>query len=145
WKHPGVDKVAYDEACRRRSSRCLWENHRIKTVEDTLTISSRRTVVARKPHTLNPSGVSRQNCGCRLCQRDRNELRCKNPGVCIETAKMLINSISTKLNPLIESGETLSLTEEEQDLNNSTIESDECKIFEPDMVLNKVENGFRIF
>ncbi|KAJ7760867.1 hypothetical protein DFH07DRAFT_740445 [Mycena maculata] len=69
----------------------------------------------RKPHTVNSSGIGRKNCGCVLCYRDRTQLDCAHPGKCIETAKMLIDSIFAKWNPAIpdlDLCEELSLTEE---------------------------------
>jgi hypothetical protein len=76
WKHPAVRKSDYDHACRRQAATCLRSNHKVRSVEDALTIATRRTTVQRKPHTINPSGIGRQNCGCRSCQRDRVELGC---------------------------------------------------------------------
>ncbi|KAK7016652.1 hypothetical protein R3P38DRAFT_2542022 [Favolaschia claudopus] len=91
WKHPGLRKSQYDQVARRHAIDCLRSNHKIRTVEDTMVIASRRTIVAQKPHTVNNSGIARQNCGCVSCRRDRDELGCKNPGKCIDTAQALIN------------------------------------------------------
>ncbi|KAK7045288.1 hypothetical protein R3P38DRAFT_2490321, partial [Favolaschia claudopus] len=145
WRHPGVNKTAYETACRRRSSACLRLKHGIQTVEQTLMLASRRTVVANRPHSINPSGIARQNCACPSCRRDRNELGCTNPGICIETAKMLMNCICPKWNPTTPSGTTSALHENEITLNKTPIEIDEPKAFDPDITLWNLQDGFRIF
>ncbi|KAK7026949.1 hypothetical protein R3P38DRAFT_2413198, partial [Favolaschia claudopus] len=99
WRHPGVRKEDYDNACRRRACECLRSNHGVRTVEDVLVIATRRTLDLGKPHTANPSGISRQNCVCVLCRRDREELRCKNPGKCINVANLLIGCLHPKWRP----------------------------------------------
>ncbi|KAJ7856320.1 hypothetical protein B0H13DRAFT_1641529, partial [Mycena leptocephala] len=95
---------------------CLRLNHGVRIVRDALTIASRKTVITRKPHIVNPSRIGRMKCGCPSCHQDRTILGCKNPGQCIETAKMLINSILPKWNPTIDNldlNQELALTNEE--------------------------------
>ncbi|KAJ7809341.1 hypothetical protein B0H14DRAFT_2379808 [Mycena olivaceomarginata] len=102
WKHP----------CRRDSARCLRVKHNVRSVRD--------TTVARKPHQVNPSGIGRKNCGCPSCYQDRSLFSCVHPGQCIETAKMLIDSILPKWNPNMPNHDLcddLALTDEEPELN----------------------------
>jgi hypothetical protein len=75
WRHPGMKKYEYQRAKRHESAKCLRLNHKVRTVQDTLTIATRRTTNLRKPHQINP-GIGRKNCGCPLCLRDRT-LLCK--------------------------------------------------------------------
>ncbi|KAJ7128618.1 hypothetical protein C8R44DRAFT_616052 [Mycena epipterygia] len=148
WKHPSVRKFDYDHACRRRAAICLQSNHNVRSVEDALSIATRTTTVIQKPHTINPSGVSRQNCGCPLCRRDRVELGCQHPGKCIDTAKILINSIHPKWKPAVgvdDLGENWSLTPEELESNSRPIRTGEVMLFDPNITLNDIEQGFRIF
>ena len=146
WKHPSVRKIDYDHASRRRAAACLRSNHHVRLVDDVLTIATRRTVIAQKPHRLNSSGLSRQNCACPSCQRDRVELGCQHPGKCIDTAKILINSIHPKWNPTVDNPcDNWSLTPEEMELNSQPIRTGEVMTFDPDFTLNNIGQGFRIF
>ncbi|KAJ7233673.1 hypothetical protein C8J57DRAFT_981353, partial [Mycena rebaudengoi] len=134
WKHPAVHKPQYENACRRQAATCLRLNHNIKLVRDLQIIATRRTTVQQKPHTINPSGIRRKNCGCRACQRDRVELGCKHPGICIDTAKSLIDSIQPKWSPNSDINDLvdgLSLTREETELNSQPVRTGEVKIFDP--------------
>jgi hypothetical protein len=144
WKHPAMEKLQYQHACRNAAS-CLRLNHQVRTVDDILTIATRRTIVARKPHQINPSGIGRKNCGCPLCHRDRKQLSCKHPGECIDTAKILIDRILPKWNPTLSNPalcEQLALTADEQESNGLPIIIDQPMIFDPNFTLS---NRFRIF
>jgi hypothetical protein len=60
----------------------------------------------------------------------------------------LIDSIHPKWNPTIDHrdlGETLALTREEVEMNNRSIQTGEIKNFDPNIRLDKLEDGFRIF
>ncbi|KAK6969574.1 hypothetical protein R3P38DRAFT_2814143 [Favolaschia claudopus] len=93
---------------------------------------------APKPHTMNESGIARQNCECTPCHHDRVELGCKNPGKCVDTAKALINCIHPKWNPNIDNCDVL-------ELNASPTEIDTVKSFDPNFRLTDISGGFRIF
>ncbi|KAK6977420.1 hypothetical protein R3P38DRAFT_2470579, partial [Favolaschia claudopus] len=148
WRHPGIRKSDYDSINRRKTAECLRVNHRTRTVDEAMTLATRKTTVARKPHTINQSGMARQNCGCPSCRRDRNELGCKNPGKCVDTAKALINCLPPKWNPTIANQELrvgLALTDNEIEVNARPLEVGEAKCFDPNFRLSSTENGFRIF
>jgi hypothetical protein len=148
WKHPGMNKDQYKKACLRDAATCLRLNHRIRIVEDTLNIANRRTVVIRKPHQVNPSGIGRKNCGCPLCSQDRSKLGCENPGQCIETAKMLLNCIFPKWNPTTDDSDLrdeLALTPDEMEGNEMPLEADRIFVFDPNLTLTNMNDGFRIF
>jgi hypothetical protein len=55
-----MEKLQYQHACRRNAASCLRLNHQVRTVDNTLTIATRRTIVARKPHQISPSGIGRK-------------------------------------------------------------------------------------
>jgi hypothetical protein len=100
----------------------------------------------RKPHQVNPSGIGRKNCGCPLCYQDRTLSGCEHPRQCIETAKMLIDSILP--NPTTSNLDLcaqLALTEEEREQNKQPIQVDRTMVFDPDYTLSNVAGGFRIF
>jgi hypothetical protein len=139
WKHPAVNVIQYKSANRRDSAKCLRLNHKVRTVHEALIIATRRTTVSRKPHTVNPSGIGRKNCGCPLCQRDRNEFNCEHPGKCIETAKMFIDCLTQKWNPTIDLCEDLALTNAELEANETAIQTDQAMVFNPDFTLAKIE------
>ncbi|KAJ7182495.1 hypothetical protein C8R43DRAFT_818176, partial [Mycena crocata] len=148
WKHPSVRSQAYKNACLRDAATCLRNQHEVCTVRDALVIATRQTTVARRPHTINPSGISRKNCGCPLCDRDRNELGCLNPGKCIETAQTLIECIMPKWNPLIPNidlCDALKLTNDEMAANQHEIGIDEPMTYDPSFRLLNAKDGFRIF
>ncbi|KAJ7677376.1 hypothetical protein B0H14DRAFT_2423452, partial [Mycena olivaceomarginata] len=121
WKHSATNKMRYKQACRREAAKCLRLNRRVRTVYDTLTIANRRTV----------------NCGCPLCYQDPTELGCEYPGECIETAKMLIDSILSKWNPMMVN---LDLCEE-LEWNKKPLEIDQVMVFDPNFTLSKVSGS----
>ncbi|KAF8214451.1 hypothetical protein K438DRAFT_1801426 [Mycena galopus ATCC 62051] len=53
------------------------------------------TTLKHPPLMASPS----KNCGRPRCHQDRTLFGCEHPGQCVETAKMLINSILPKWNP----------------------------------------------
>ncbi|KAJ7893569.1 hypothetical protein B0H13DRAFT_1625145, partial [Mycena leptocephala] len=127
---------------------CLRLNHGIRIVRDALTIANRRTVIIRKPHMVNPSGIGHMNCSCPSCYHDRMEFGCKNPGQCIETAKMLIDNILPKWNPTIgklDLSQELSLTNDELESNKKPLQTDHIIVFDPNFTLSNMADGFRIF
>ncbi|KAK6975007.1 hypothetical protein R3P38DRAFT_2361045, partial [Favolaschia claudopus] len=88
------------------------------------------------------------NCGCVSCRRDRDELGCKNPGKCIDTAQALINCIQPKWNPNTHTPdflEVLRLSEMESEANRNPTVVDLIKSFDPNFHLTKINDGFRIF
>ncbi|KAJ7672967.1 hypothetical protein DFH06DRAFT_979163, partial [Mycena polygramma] len=148
WKHPSVRREAYKNTCLRDAATCLRINHDVRTVRDALTIATRKTTVARRPHTVNPSGIGRKNCGCPPCNRDRNELDCPNPGKCVDTAKTLIDCIMPKWNPSIPVPDLcndINLTAEELHANQHEIKADEEMMYDPNFRLLTANKGFRIF
>ena len=93
-------------------------------------------------------GIGRKNCGCSLCHQDRILFGCENPGQCVETAKMLIGSILAKWNPTTENldlSEELMLTDEELQLNEQALGTDQVMVFDPNFTLADMNRGFRIF
>jgi hypothetical protein len=75
-------------------------------------------------------------------------LDCKNPGKCIEMAKMLIDSILPKWNPTINNTDLedeLALTADEVELNSRPLQLETITTFDPNFSLAKMNDGFRIF
>ncbi|KAJ6523758.1 hypothetical protein B0H19DRAFT_874301, partial [Mycena capillaripes] len=99
WGHVAIIKSRFEKIRRRDSLKCLRHNHEVKSVGDVMAIADRRTVVANRPHLVNPSGIGRKNCACPPCRRDRIEFGCKNPGECVETARAFIDCIQPKWSP----------------------------------------------
>jgi hypothetical protein len=148
WKHPGTNKIRYQQGCRRKAATCLRLNHGVRKVADTLIIANPKSLIARKPHQVSPSGIGRKNCGCPSCYCDRHELGCDHPGECIETAKILIHSLSAKWNPTMQNldlCEDLSLTDEEREGNKLLGETDQIMVYDPDYSLRDIANVFRVF
>ncbi|KAK6985116.1 hypothetical protein R3P38DRAFT_2473778, partial [Favolaschia claudopus] len=82
------------------------------------------------------------------CRRDREELKCKNPGKCGEVAKMLVNSLHPKWRPSTNGNdllEELRLSSEEIVQNQQTIALDKAMTFDPSLQLRSLGDGFRIF
>jgi hypothetical protein len=76
------------------------------------------------------------------------EFGCKNPGQCIETAKMLIASILPKWNTTIgnlDLNQELSLVNDELELNKKPLQTDHIMVFDPNFTLSNMADGFRIF
>ncbi|KAJ7334599.1 hypothetical protein DFH08DRAFT_623276, partial [Mycena albidolilacea] len=89
-------------------------------------------VVPRKPHQVNPSGISRKNCGCPSCYQDQTLVGCEHPGRCIDATRLLVDCLLPKWNPSmpnVDLTDELALTNNEHELNNRTIETDEVMIF----------------
>jgi hypothetical protein len=82
--------------------------------------------------------------------QDRNNyaVGCDHPGECIETAKILIDSLSAKWNPTMQNldlCEDLSLTDEEREGNKLPVETGQIMVYDPDYSLRDIANGFRVF
>jgi hypothetical protein len=76
------------------------------------------------------------------------EFGCKNPGQCIETAKMLIDSILPKWNPTIgnlDVNQELGLTNDELESNKKPLQTDHIMVFDPNFTLSDMADDFRIF
>ncbi|KAJ6548520.1 hypothetical protein B0H19DRAFT_1299293, partial [Mycena capillaripes] len=135
WNHLALVQSRFDKVRRKDAARCLLKNHRVRTVGDTVCIAGRITTLQRQPHSINPSGIGRKNCGCPLCRRDRVEYGCENPGECIETAKMLVDCIHPKWNPTVEIGDLcdqLALSDEEKSRNRTCDNCQETELtFDP--------------
>lgn len=148
WNHIGVKDIEYKSACARRTAWCLRERHEIQTVAQALQMANRKTTDPFHPHTMNTSGISRQNCGCEKCKYDRNILGCINPGECIKTSQMLILSLNEKWSPLEDIPDLLGqiqLTDEERAQNLLPISVDSIKTFNPDYRVKTQSEGCRIF
>jgi hypothetical protein len=92
--------------------------------------------------------MGRKHCGCPLRYQDRTHHGCENPGECIETVKILIDSIFPKWDPATlncDLREEFILTEGELEWNRKPIEPDQLMVFDPDFALSDIESGFRIF
>ena len=134
WRHISVDKKLYMKACGFLAAHCLRNKHNVVTVHDLMIIAHRSTIVARKPHQQNPSGIGRKNCACPPCHKDRTQLGCENPGKCILVAQMLLNSTHPKWKPTMNNHDLcseLALTEDEQHMNQKTLQDDEAVAFDP--------------
>ncbi|KAJ7271786.1 hypothetical protein C8J57DRAFT_1064925, partial [Mycena rebaudengoi] len=82
------------------------------------------------------------------CYHDRAQLGCELPGECIETARILLDSIMPKWNPTVPSPDLcdeLELTAMEREENTCPRESDRIITFNPDFTLSNMRSGFRIF
>ncbi|KAJ7210291.1 hypothetical protein C8J57DRAFT_998982, partial [Mycena rebaudengoi] len=131
-----------------KCSKMLKANHCVRTIQEMLIIANRETVTTRKPHQGNPSRIGRKSCDCTLCYRDRAQLGCEHPGECIETAKILLDSIMPKWNLTVPSPDLcdeLELTAMEREENTCPSESDRITTFNPDFTLSNMRSGFRIF
>ncbi|KAK7006790.1 hypothetical protein R3P38DRAFT_2415928, partial [Favolaschia claudopus] len=45
WRHPGIRKSDYDSINRRKTAECLRVNHRTRTVDEAMTLATRKTTV----------------------------------------------------------------------------------------------------
>jgi hypothetical protein len=72
---------------------------------------------------------------------------CKHPRNCIDTAKILIDSIHQKWNPTADNNgyANLSPTPAETEVNSHPLQTGEVKNFDPNFTLNNIDRGFRIF
>lgn len=147
WRHVSMNMDRFQLIQRKDAVKCLRENHQVRNVGDIVSIAHRRTSpLNRRPHRLNESGISRKNCGCVACQRDRNELGCKHPGKCIAAAEILLDAIYPKWNPTCENRDLcneLALTDEEREQNGQA--QNDIVTFDPDFMLRDLSHGFRIF
>ncbi|KAJ7747509.1 hypothetical protein B0H16DRAFT_1226303, partial [Mycena metata] len=80
---------------------------------------------------------------------DRNEFGCSNPGQCVETAKIMIDCIHPKWNPLVDNKdlcEGLQLSAVEQSANDHGGDEGDARLtFDPEFRLSDLSHGFRIF
>ncbi|KAJ7617730.1 hypothetical protein FB45DRAFT_1102919, partial [Roridomyces roridus] len=151
WSHIGLNEKEFGKISHRKAVKCLRQKHKTHSVRDILQIAQRRTTIPRHPHMINPSGMSRKNCGCPPCKRERTEYGCEDSGECVEAAKAIIACLHPKWNPLVASNdlcETLALTDGEI-VSNRSRDGDGCKkqglIFDSNYRLTELSNGFRVF
>ncbi|KAJ7264699.1 hypothetical protein C8J57DRAFT_1230472 [Mycena rebaudengoi] len=118
-------------------------------VADTVQIAGCTTVLQKQPHSINPSGIGRKNYGCPLCRRDHTDYGCENPGECVEAAKMLLDCLLSKWNPVIPGSDLcdiLALSEQEKSTNGSGADKEDAKLtFDPNCRLTDFSRGFRLF
>ncbi|KAJ7881455.1 hypothetical protein B0H13DRAFT_1891329 [Mycena leptocephala] len=149
WNHIALIGPKFEKIQRKEAVKCLRHNHNTRSVADILKIAERKTTVIRQPHSINPSGIGRKNCGCQLWRRDRLEFGCSNPGQCVEAAKALLDCIYPKWSPLIANNDlcdNLKLSEIEESSNSHGREDEDALLtFDPDFRLSHLSCGFRIF
>jgi hypothetical protein len=154
WNHITTVESRLEKIRRKEAFKCLRLNHNTRSVADLLAIADRKTTLARQPHTLNPSGIARRNCGCPPCRRDRNEYGCNHPGECIEMAKLLLDCLQPKWNPLTPNEdlcEELALSppekarNEQQEHGDDLEDGDDVVTFDPEFRLTDFSHGYRIF
>ncbi|KAJ6468856.1 hypothetical protein C8R45DRAFT_837689, partial [Mycena sanguinolenta] len=149
WNHIALIGPEFEKIPRKDAVKCLLQNHQVRSVADTVQIAGRKTALPRQPHIVSPSGIGSKNCGCPLCRRDRVEHRCQNPGECVEAAKVLLQCIQPKWNPMIANSdlcEELALSEQEKLRNDDDRDGQDAELtFDPDFRLTDFSHGFRIF
>jgi hypothetical protein len=148
WNHIGLNGPRFEKIRRKEAVKCLRRNHQARIVADIVTVAGRKSTLIRQPHMVNPSGIGRKNCGCPLCRRDRIEYGCENPGECIEAAKLLLECIHPKWNPLTANNdlimnEYLALSEIKKTRNDGGRQ--DVLTFNPAFRLTDLTHGLRIF
>ncbi|KAJ6554634.1 hypothetical protein B0H19DRAFT_849763, partial [Mycena capillaripes] len=87
WFHPAADKEL-NYLNNSAPSKCLRLIHGVKSVGDTIAITSRES----SRHSR------RKNCACRACKHDRNR-GCIKPYACREEAGKVIDCLHPKWDP----------------------------------------------
>ncbi|KAJ3715191.1 hypothetical protein C8R42DRAFT_590356, partial [Lentinula raphanica] len=77
--------------CRNKLSKCLRQNHNVKTVGDAETLSKMNRT---NRHT------NRRNCRCTACTDIREQTNCECPYKCYGKARELLDTLPHKWNPL---------------------------------------------
>jgi hypothetical protein len=88
----------------------------------------------------------RRNCVCTKCQKARSESGCRNPHKCQLTARKILNCLHPKWDPLQTSPphDNLNLTPRRQARNKQAERNGGPVLFDPNVTLNSVKEGFHI-
>jgi ribonuclease HI len=92
WYHIGVNHHL-TSMNNHKYSKCLRENHLVKTVADLIQNTKRGQGGNTQQH------FNRSNCACRCCKEDRLNFGCKAPNKCYRTAIMLLDQLHAKWHP----------------------------------------------
>jgi exonuclease III len=93
WYHLGMDQQM-SSLNNHKASKCLRENHSVKTVEDLVQNTRRERVTSSTQKHLN-----RSNCACQYCKHDRQVYACVAPNKCFLMAKRLLAQLQAKWHP----------------------------------------------
>ena len=123
-------------------SKCLLNTHETTKVADLIQMSARLRNMPSNPPHLN--GLQ---CICRDCVRDRRK-GCRNPHACATEARIRIENIAPKLNPIHpgDNHDNLSLTRTRKQSNENAKQTHGAIIFDPTITCkNDLSECFRIF
>jgi exonuclease III len=152
WYHLGAIPFNKRRA-ENESSKCLRNNHKVRTVFD-LTNIARRLRNEQNGPNLPRRHVNRRNCACLECKADRNPngpIQCLNPHTCAITAHdTLLELEHTKWDPRLldppSPSDNLSLTRHRITENIQAAKDMNAIIFDPSTVSDEtLQSGFRIF
>jgi len=125
----------------QNASKCLRDNHLVKTVGD-LVQSTKR---GRDPSV--PQHSNRSNCACEYCKHDRLSYNCTAPNKCFLMAKKLLDQIQPKWHPFVfPPVDDLTHTPNRRLANITTHPNKGTLLFNPSVTSNDdLSQNFRIF
>ncbi|KAJ6559704.1 hypothetical protein B0H19DRAFT_944653, partial [Mycena capillaripes] len=113
--------------------RCLKETHHMVSTGDAETLARKLRSVRHR---------SRWNCRCVACQDTRlNHPQCRDPNACFKRAKLMLDSLLPKWNPMLPQPEDW-----ETDLELVPVHDEDTKTFDPKITTHgTLADTFRIF
>ncbi|PPQ81543.1 hypothetical protein CVT24_000305, partial [Panaeolus cyanescens] len=144
WYHPGLRKNARLPTEGKTARDCLRKNHKIRTVGDMLQLAQ---ITTPAEHLEN------NECECRMCMNLEQSVNCVTPHKCRSTAISWIDALNSKWNPLDENDEDIESPPTIVVIDNEAVRAPINKrsaqvpptVFNPDVVLRNLEDGYRIF
>lgn len=141
WYHIGVGHHL-TSLNNRSTSKCLRENHLVKTVGDLMKNTKRG-----RDNSPQHAHHNRINCACKYCAHDRNSFKCKMPNKCFEMARAILQQIQPKWQP----GGTppmdnLTHTIQRKQANTKARKDNDHILFDPSITAeDDLSHNFRIF
>jgi hypothetical protein len=140
WYHIGTGQhmVSLNN---QKASKCLRDNHLIKTVGDLVQNTKR----GRDPSA--PQHSNRSNCACEYCKHDRLFYSCAAPNKCFSMTKKLLDQIQPKWHPFnFPPVDSLTHTPNRRLANINAHASKGTILFNPSITSNDdLSHNFRIF
>ncbi|KAJ7763070.1 hypothetical protein B0H16DRAFT_1311422, partial [Mycena metata] len=134
WFHPG-GKKDLNRLNNTSCSNCLRDKHGAVTVGHVLKIVQKNYV----------RHYRRRNCACESCRAER-AAGCDAPYKCYEEAVKILDCLNEKWDPRSTVNQpNPELTEEEAAANVQALDEKEPVIFNPNIKIKKLADGFRIF
>ena len=141
WYHLGTNKQL-TSLNNHKQSKCLRENHAVKTVGDLM-----QNIKRGKDNSPQHIHRDRVNCACNYCKYDRSIYKCQAPNKCFKMAELLLQQLQPKWAPDNKPPiDNLTHTASRRQANSKAREENGRVVFNPSITTDDdLSHNFRIF